>query len=125
MEAIAREPNTTMDWLTIQEFQRGMSRKKDHYADYKDEKDFFKWNTCLAAIAHMHYTDNFLDETYVPILKTDIDVFKEIQAFMYDVLNLKTDKGKLMVSQFRSTLDVQGIFRELKKHALSLLKRSC
>jgi hypothetical protein len=79
-----------------------MSRSMDHYADFKDEKDFIKWNHGLAAIARIHYTNNVPDKTYVPISKIDIDVFKEMQAFIYDVLkvHLKTDKGKLLVSLF-------------------------
>jgi hypothetical protein len=51
-------------------------------------------------------------------------VFKEMQAFMYVVLNVqrKNDKVKSLVSQFRSTIDAQGIYHEPKKHALSLVE---
>jgi hypothetical protein len=43
---------------------------------------------------------------------------------MYNVFkdHLKTSKGKPLVSQFRSTIDAQGIYRELKKHASSLVE---
>jgi hypothetical protein len=42
LAAIASGVDTTMHWLTIQEFHRGMSRNKSHYADFKVEKDFIK-----------------------------------------------------------------------------------
>jgi hypothetical protein len=124
LEAIASEVYTTMDWLTIQAFQICMSRSKNHFSDLKDENVLVKWNPGFAAIAHMHYTDKVLGETFVPISKINIDVFDEMQAFMYDILNdhLNTNKGKLLVSLFRSTLDAQGIYCELKKHALTLIK---
>jgi hypothetical protein len=53
----------------------------------------------------------------------EIDVFKEIQTFMYAVLedHLKTDKVKSLVSHYESTRNAQIIYRELKKHALAQL----
>ena len=46
-------------------------------------------------------------------------VFKEIQVFMYAVLeeHLKTSKGKALVSMYEHTHDAQKIYAELKKHA--------
>jgi hypothetical protein len=112
---------STMDLLTAKEIRRSVKPNKAHYADLKDDKQFGTWNRGFAATAHMHHTEHVLDETYVPTTEIDIAVFKETQTFMYAVLedHLKTDKGKSLVSQFESTRDAQGIYRELKKHALS------
>ena len=70
---------------------------------------------------HMHHTHHVLDAMYVPQTDVDVAVFKEMQTFMYAVLedHLKTDKGKSLVSHYEGTRDAQSINRELKKQALS------
>jgi hypothetical protein len=93
-----------------------------HYEDLKDDKYFNTWNCGFVATAYMNHTHLVLDETYVPSTDEEIAVFiKEMQTFMYAVLedHLKTDKGKSLVSQYEVTRDVQSIYCELKKHALS------
>ena len=111
----------TVDALTVQEFRRGIKRDKTHYEDLKDDKYFNSWNRSFIATAHMHHTQTVLDETYVP--KNDLEqaVFKEMQIFMYAVLedHLKTDKGKSLVSHYETTRDAQSIYRDLLKHALN------
>jgi hypothetical protein len=111
----------TPDLFTAQEFRRGVKRDKAHYADLKEDKYFSTWNRGFVATAHMHHTNKVLDEMYFPTSDIEMAVFKEMQTFMYAVLeeHLKTDKGKSLVSQFESTRDAQSIYRELKKHALS------
>jgi hypothetical protein len=98
-----------------------VKRDKAHYADLKDDKYFSTWNRGFVATSHMHHTQYVLDESYATTADVDIAVFKEMQTFMYAVLedHLKTDKGKSLVSQFESSRDAQSIYRELKKHALS------
>jgi hypothetical protein len=62
----------------------------------------------------MHQTDLVLHEKYIP--KTDFEkaLFKEMQTFMYAVLeeHLKTDKGKPLVSHYELSRDAQRIYRE-------------
>jgi hypothetical protein len=72
--------------MTAQEFCRGVKRDKAHYEDLKDDKYFNSWNPCFVATAHMHHTQLVLDEKYVP--KDDVAkaAFKEMQIFMYAVL---------------------------------------
>ena len=81
--------------LTGQEFRRGVKRDKTHYEDLKDDKYFNSWNRGFVATAHMHHTHLVLDENYVPKNDTERDVFKEMQIFIYAVLeeHLKTSKG--------------------------------
>jgi hypothetical protein len=52
----------------------------------------------------MHHTQLVLDKNYIPTTANYIAIFREIQTFMYAVLeeHLKTDKGKSLVSQFES-----------------------
>ena len=109
------------DDLTALEFRRGVKRDKTHYEDLKDDKFFNTWNRGFVATAHMHHTHLVLDEGYFPKTDNERAVFKEMQTFMYAVLedHLKTDKGKSLVSHYEGTRDAQSIYRELKKHALS------
>jgi hypothetical protein len=93
--------------LKAQEFQRGVKRNKAHFADLKEDTYFSTWNRGFVATAHMLHTKMVLDEMYFPTLDIEMAVFKEMQTFMYAVLeeHLKTDKGKSLVSQFESTRD--------------------
>jgi hypothetical protein len=110
-----------IDMLTAQEFRRGVKRDKTHYETLKDNKHFNSWNRGFVATTHMHHTHLVLDEGYCPLNDVDVAVFKEMQTFMYAVLqtHLQTDKGKALVSQFEATLDAQSIYQELVKRALS------
>ena len=114
-------PMNTNDGLTALEFRRGVKRDKTHYTALKDDKHFNSWNRGFVATAHMHHTHLVLDARYRPVTEDEKAVFHEVQTFMYAVLeeNLKTDKGKSLVSQFELTRDAQRIYYELKKHAQS------
>ena len=107
--------------ITAQEFRRGVKRYKTHYTELKDEKHFNSWNRNFVANAFMHHTHLVLDSEYVPKAPDEVEVFHEMQTFMYAVLQavLLTDKGKSLVSEHEATRDAQSIYRELKRHALS------
>jgi hypothetical protein len=104
----------------VQEFCCGVKRDKTHYENLKDDKYFNSWNCYFVATARMHHTDWVLNKKYVPRNDDEKFVFKEMQIFMYAVLeeHLKTSKGKSLVSQYEETHDAQSICRKLKKHAL-------
>jgi hypothetical protein len=87
---------TATEGLTVQEFRRGTKRDKAHYEDLKDDKFFNTWNRGFIATACMHQTDLVVDEKYIPKTDAEKALFKEMQTFMYAVLedHLKTDKGK-------------------------------
>ena len=72
----------------------------------------------------MHHTHLVLDEGYYPKTDNERAVFKEMQTFMYAVLedHLKTDKGKSLVSHYENTRDAQSIYRELKKQEACFLE---
>jgi hypothetical protein len=105
--------------MTPQEFRRSVKRDKTHRTSLKDNKHFNSWNRGIFATAFMHHTHLVLDENYIPTTEKNTAIFREIQTFMYAVLeeHLKTDKGKSLVSQFESDRDAQSIYRKLKKHA--------
>jgi hypothetical protein len=98
--------------MTAQEFCCGVTRDKAHYKDLNDGKYFNSWNCGFVAAAHMHHTHLVLDEKYVPKGDVAKAAFKEMQIFMYAVLeeHLKMDKGKSLVSQFEQEHDAQCIY---------------
>ena len=104
--------------LTAQEFRRGIKRDKSHYEDLKDDKYFSSWNRGFVATARMHHTYFILDEKYSPVTPDEKTVFKEIQVFMYAVLeeHLKTSKGKALVSMYEHTHDAQKIYEIGRAH---------
>jgi hypothetical protein len=69
----------------------------------------------------MHHTQHVLDADYKPVIATEIDLFKEMQILIYAVSKdkLKTNKGKLLVSNYETGRDAQRIYKELTKHATS------
>jgi hypothetical protein len=103
----------TTDLFTAQEFCRGLKRNKAHYSDIKEYNNFSTWKLGFVATAYMHHTNKVLDKMYFPTVDIEMAKFKEMQNFMYAVLeeHLKTNKGKLLVSQFESTCDAQSIYR--------------
>jgi hypothetical protein len=112
---------TATKGLAVQEFRRGSKRDKTYYEDLKDDKFFNTWNRGFIATAYMHQTDLVLDEKYIPKTDAEKALFKEMQTFMYAVIedHLKTDKDKLLVSHYELLLNAQNIYRELKKRALN------
>jgi hypothetical protein len=110
------DSDLALEAMTVQEFCRGFRRDITHYEDLKDDKYFNLWNRAFVATGHMHHTHLGLDENYIPKNDVDIAVFKEIQTFMYAVLedHLKTDKGKSLVSQYELKRDAQSIYHFFK-----------
>jgi hypothetical protein len=92
-----------------------------HYEDLKDVKFFNTWNRGFIATACMHQKGLVLDENYIPKTDAEKALFREMQTFMYAVLedHMKTDMGKSLVSHYELSRDAQSIYRDLKKHALS------
>jgi hypothetical protein len=106
--------------MTVQEFRRGVRRDKAHHVHLKDDKYFNLWNCGFVATAYMHHSHLVLNKKYVPKTPNEIEVFQEIQTFMYVVMEekLKLEKGKSLISEFKEKHDAQSVYRKLKTHAL-------
>jgi hypothetical protein len=89
-----------------------VKRDITHYKELKEDKHFNSWNRGFIATAHIHHTHLVLDSDYSLTNAIDVALFKEMQKFVYAVLqeHLKTDKGKSLVSQFEATCAVQSIY---------------
>jgi hypothetical protein len=71
--------------MMVQDFRRGVRHDKAHYADLKDDKYFNSGNCGFVATTCMHHTHLVLNENYVPKTPKQIEVFQEIQTFIYAV----------------------------------------
>jgi hypothetical protein len=62
-----------------------------------------------------------MQTTCLLLTATEIGLFKEMQIFMYAVFEdkLKTKKGKLLVSSYKTSHDAQQMYKELTNHATS------
>jgi hypothetical protein len=110
-----------VDVQTAQEFRCGVKRDMTQYKKLREDKKFNFWNRRFIVTAHLHHTHLVLDADYSMTNAIDVAFFKEMQPFMYTVLqeHLKTTKWKSLVSPFEATRDAQSIYPELMKHALS------
>jgi hypothetical protein len=72
------------------------------------------WNGGFVATAYMHHPHLVLNEKYVPKKPNKIQVFQGIQTFMFAVIeeNLKSEKGKLLISEFEEKRDAQSVYEE-------------
>jgi hypothetical protein len=100
-----------VDEITLQEFHCSIRCNKSHYTDLKDDKYFSVWNRGFMETACMHHNHNILDEKYVKKTVIEIHVFWEMQTLMYAVFeeHIKTDRGKLLVSEYEDKQDDQSI----------------
>jgi hypothetical protein len=108
--------------LTTTVFQRSLERKMEYYAYLQDNEDFRFWNQGLVLTATKHHTHYVLDESYDAETNKVIWEFEEMQKFMFMVFkyHLQTNRGQLLVRQFKSTRDGRLIYHKLKEHAISL-----
>jgi hypothetical protein len=104
--------------LTAFEFWRGIKRDKTLYEKLKDGKHHNTWNRGFVSTAFIHHTQFVLDGDYVPVTPTEVGLFREMQIFMYAVLEekLNTDKGRSLVSAYKSKPDAHSIYKDLTKH---------
>jgi hypothetical protein len=72
--------------MMAQEFRRGVKRVKAHCETLKKDEGFRDWNRGFVATARMHHAHLVLDENYIPPDDITRDAFKEMQIFMYAVL---------------------------------------
>jgi hypothetical protein len=81
---------------------------------------FNSWNRGFVATGYMHHIHFMLDERYVPKTANEIELFQEIQTFVYAIMEekLKLEKGKLSISKFEEKRDAQSAYRKFKKHEL-------
>jgi hypothetical protein len=86
--------------LAASEFCRGVTRNKSHYAELNCENQLNTLNRGCVSTVFMHYMQHVLDGYCMPVSLTEVGLLREIQIFMYVVIDelLKTDKWKSLVS---------------------------
>ena len=80
-----------------------------NWSDYKDHN---------ITTSNSKNTEEVLDPNFVPINGATMDLFTGKQKYVFQVFvtNLKTDKGKELVKQYKVDFDVQSVWRDLLVH---------
>jgi hypothetical protein len=75
--------------------------------ELEDDKYFNSWYRSIVVTTFIHHTQHVLNADYKPVTAMEIGLFKEMQIVMYAVFEdkLKTDKGKSLVSNYKTTRD--------------------
>jgi hypothetical protein len=88
------KPSTNIRLYFLEEISSGIvsSCIEKRIVVHKEDNHFNSWNRGFIATAHMHHTHLVLDASYSRTNKIDVSLFKEMQTFMYAVLqdHLKT-----------------------------------
>ena len=100
------------------DFKRGIKRDKAHYDVLKDDAHWDDWKRATLATVANHGCEVVMDPTYQPTNQDELDLFNEIQKFMYDVFitTLKTSMGRHFVRVHESTGDAQAVWKDYSYH---------
>jgi len=96
------------------DFKKGIKRDKTHYNVLKDEAHWDNWKRATLATVANHGCKAVMDPTYQPTNQDELDLFNEMQKFMYDIsiTKLKTSMGQHFVHAHKSTGDAQAVWKD-------------
>jgi hypothetical protein len=102
-------------------FDRGNKKDKDHYPEFKEEKNWDSFCRSVEVTADTHHgTSDIIDTTYVPPAGDNdaIALFARKNRFMYSVFEakIKTDMGISIVRSHETDRNAQTVWRKLVKH---------
>jgi hypothetical protein len=101
-------------------FDRGIKKDKEHYPEFKDEKNWDNFRRTVEATADTHGTLDILDGTFVPTPGNPLALalFQSKNCYMYSVWEskVKTDMGVSFVRSHEVDRDAQAVWRELVAH---------
>jgi hypothetical protein len=101
-------------------FDRGIKKDKDHYPEFKEEKNRDAFHCSVEVTADTHGTSDVLDTTYVPPIGDNdaIGLFAHKNPFMYSVFEakIKTDMGISIVRSHETDLNAQTVWCKLVEH---------
>jgi len=81
------------------DFRKGNKRDKSHYRELKDEALWDDWKHSTLVTVAAHGCKLIMDPVYKPTNQDELELFVEMQKFMYDVFigTLKTSMGQHFV----------------------------
>jgi hypothetical protein len=108
MTAVA-QPRTAVDV-----FRRGIKLDPSVYPILKDDKLNDIWHRGMLTQARAQGVDRVLDPDYVPNTPEEWALFREMQKYMYAVLEtvLRTDRGKAFIRDHEDDFDAQKVYAE-------------
>ena len=103
----------------VRDFKRGIKRDPSLFTTLKNIKQWDAWYISLKAQARAQGVSRVLDPTYTPRTPGDVELFDQMQQYMYAVFTtiLQTDKGKALVRENASSYNAQVVHRDLYQHA--------
>jgi hypothetical protein len=103
----------------LSDYRRGVRRDPNAFTALKEDKQWDSWQRGTIAQARAQDLSEMLDSNFVPPTAEATELFVEKQKFFYALFDkvLVTDKGKMLVRQYASTLDAQKVFRDLTVYA--------
>ena len=103
----------------VRDFKQGIKRDPSLFPTLKNIKQWDAWYISLTAQARAQGVSHVLDPKYTPRATEDVELFDQMQQYMYAVFTtiLQTDKGKALVRENASSYDAQAVHRELYQHA--------
>jgi hypothetical protein len=103
----------------IADFKKGIKRDATLFTLVKDGMQWDTWQQNTLAQACAQGIKDALDVNYSQSSPEEQALFLEKQKYMYAafVQMLLTDQGKVLVQQYESSSDAQGVFKALHEHA--------
>ena len=102
----------------VDTFKRNMKLDPSAYPILKDDKHHDTWHRSIRNTSRSQFTENVLDDAYVPNTPEDALLFDAQQKYMYSVFDktILTDRGKEIVRKYETTYDAQKVYKELYDH---------
>ena len=102
----------------LKDFNRGIKRDPNHFQTFSNERHWSDYQDHTIATANSQNIANVFNPSFVPINGEAADLFLAQQKYVFQVFvtNLKTDKGKELVKQYKDTFDAQSVWAALVAH---------
>ena len=97
------------------EFNRAIKRNPNYFQTFSNEQHWSDYTNHTIATANSQNIEDFCNPTFVPINGDAKDLFLAKQKYVFQVFvtNLKADKGKEPVKQYKDTFDAQSVWTGL------------
>ena len=105
-------------------FRHSTKRDPTQFPIIKDENMKDIWHRKMNIQARVQGVSHVLDQNYTPTTLEEVELFDEMQKFMYAILdkNVLTDQGRAIVRAHEATYNAQKAYNEIKNHHNSSTK---
>jgi hypothetical protein len=102
----------------VDTFRRGIKRDPSAFPILKEEKLNDTWHRAMMIQARAQGVELVFDPNYIPITPEDQALFREMQKYVYAVLEtvLRTDRGKAFIREHEDDFDAQTVYAKTLAH---------